>query len=275
MLTTMKTTIKFIILYAFVTFFFACQQPGVNRTGSEYMPDMAHSIAYESNHYTYYYNNTWGSQDDYYEMASPREPVAGTVPRGYAGGEPKAETVAFTPSGSVPYYYDDTEEERLRATAEIIENPYPITEDGLTRGKELYDVFCAICHGEKGDGLGYLVREDGGKYPVQPANLLLPEFVEANNGRYYHVLMHGKNKMGAYKDKIGYEERWQVIHYIRALQAKELKKEYNQIINTLNDVEKPAGEGYTVALLDDVSGSHHVTDAEHEPGHDHDHADEY
>lgn len=281
-----STHIKFACLYACVALFFACQQPGTDSTGSEYMPDMAHSIAYEANYYNYYYNNTWGTQDEYYEFAQPKKPVAGTVPRGYAGaqgGPLTKETIAFAANGSVPYYYGDTEDERNRAIAEIIDNPYPITDAGLGRGKELYDIFCGICHGEKGDGLGYLVREDGGKYPVAPANLLLPMFVEASNGRYYHALVYGKNKMGAYKDKIGYEERWQVIHYVRSLQAKELKKEYNQISNTLNEVDRPAGVNYMVAMEDSHGDNHshddndnhgeHTSDNDHEHGeggHDHD-----
>ena len=40
--------------------------------------------------------------------------------------------------------------------------------------------------------------------------------------------MYGKNVMGSYKDKISYEERWQVIHYIRSLQAKDKKLEYSE-----------------------------------------------
>ena len=31
----------------------------------------------------------------------------------------------------------------------------PVTDAVLARGKELYDVNCAHCHGEKGDGAGY------------------------------------------------------------------------------------------------------------------------
>jgi mono/diheme cytochrome c family protein len=254
-----------------VTIFLACQQPGKNSPGSEYVPDMGHSIAYEANAYDYYYYNTWGTQDEYYKYAKPRVPVAGTIPRGFAGGNhPAKESFAYVPNGSVPFYYGASEEERLRAIEEVIDNPYPITDEGLDRGKELYDIFCGICHGDKGDGLGYLVRDDGGKYPVQPANLLLPEFVSASNGRYYHTLIHGRNKMGAYADKLNYEERWQVIHYVRALQAKELKLEYNQMVNTLNDVEQPAGAYYMVNVdHDDEDHDHDEHDDDMEGGHSH------
>ncbi len=264
--------IRHIILYLVIALFFACQQPGGEVTGSEFMPDMAHSVAYEANYYTYYYYNTWGSQDEYYEFVQPRNPVAGTIARGYAGGSHIQESggIVQSPNGSVPYYYENTEEERTRAMSEIINNPYQITDAGLAVGKDLYDIFCGICHGDKGDGGGFLVREDGGKYPVQPANMLLPEFVTASNGRYYHAIMHGKNKMGAYSDKLSYEERWQVIHYIRSLQAKELKAEYSQLSNTLNSIEVPAGiiAEKDSDMKDHESGDHDTDGEVHsEPAH--------
>ena len=275
--------IRFTALYIIVALFFACQQPGGESTGSEFMPDMGHSVAYEANYYAYYYHNTWGSEDDYYKMAFPREPVQGTIPRGYAGTTSGVTGSLFshTPNGAVPYYYGDTDDERLRATSEIIKNPYHITDAGLAVGKDLYDVYCGICHGDKGDGTGFLVREDGGKYPVQPANLLLPEFIEDSNGRYYHAIMYGKNKMGAHKDKLSFEERWQVIHYIRALQAKELKVEYTQLTNTLNDVDVPAGVMPEPMVMHEEEGHSHPEDADHD-GHgesgddhkdDHDHSE--
>lgn len=271
--------IRHIALYLFVVMFFACSQPGGNDPGSEYMPDMAHSIAFEANHYNYYYLNTWGSKDAYYKMAQPRLPVEGTIPRGYAGGADGAASkgIAFTANSAVPYYYADSDEERTRAMNEIISNPYPITDAGLADGKELYEIFCGICHGDKGDGNGYLAREDGGKYPVLPANLISEEFIAATNGRFYHAIMYGKNVMGSYKDKISYEERWQVIHYIRSLQAKELKLEYNQLVNTLNDVEVPAGPAKEVvheAHDDDHHGDDHGHGHDAEQGGDH-HSDDH
>jgi len=45
--------------------------------------------------------------------------------------------------------------------------------------------------------------------------------------------------MGAYADKLSFEERWQVIHYIRSLQAVVKKAKYNETANTLNNIEKP------------------------------------
>jgi mono/diheme cytochrome c family protein len=209
----MNNTLKLLGFFVMLTVIFSsCQSASGNQTGSEYMPDMAHSVAYEANTFGYYYHNRWGTDG-----------------RG----------VSYKANGSVPYYYANTEEDRARATAEIINNPYPITTSGLEKGKTLYNIQCGICHGEKADGNGYLVREDGGKYPAQPANFMLDEFVAASNGRYYHAIMHGKNVMGGYSDKLSYDERWYVIQYIRSLQAAAKKLEYSENANTFNTTDTP------------------------------------
>ena len=202
--------------------------------GSEYMPDMAHPITYEANTNNYYsLNRRHTDKEDYIKLMQPRNPVKNTIARGYAGYDAndqaswdtrQAAMTGLTMNGAVPYYYGDTEDERARAMAEINGNPFPLTDAGLAKGKELYNVYCGICHGEKGDGNGYLVADktkDGQKktaYPNQPSIFTNDEFKSASEGRYYHAIMYGKNVMGAYKDKLNYEERWQVIHYIRSLQ---------------------------------------------------------
>ncbi|MEM1326084.1 MAG: cytochrome c [Bacteroidota bacterium] len=232
-----KKELKNILLIGFFAILlYACQDTGLNKTGSEYMPDMAHSIAVEANTHNYYFANTWNEESvlplDVTSVA--KLPVKGTIPRydvrrGNAIYDP--EYVATT--GSVPYHYGDSEEERARATEEIMENPFPITERGLARGKELYNLFCAVCHGsqaQNGDGI-----YASGAYPLAPANMVLDSSVAFSSpGRYYHAIMYGKNAMGAYKGKMSYEERWQVIHYIRQLQAKHYEKVYSEEENTLN-----------------------------------------
>ncbi len=229
----------------------SCQKAGGDFPGREYVPDMGHSISYQANYYNFYSLNTWGTEGEYYQLALPRTPVEGTLPIGMAGlstavdpaeaDEMRASLQGFDLSGSVPYYYEDTEEGRQRAAEEIIDNPFPITERGLAMGKEMYEIYCGICHGNAGDGLGYLVRDDGGVYPAAPTSFLLDEWVSASNGQYYHAIMHGRNVMGAYNDKLSYEERWQVIHYIRSLQADAAGLAYSEDENTLNEIDIPAG----------------------------------
>lgn len=222
----------------------SCSMAGKNNAGSEYMPDMVHSVAYEANYYDFYKYNRWGTEEEYYQFALPKGNVEGTVSR------TSSSSINVPGVDARPYDFGDSEAERLRAMSDLINNPYPITDAGLAKGKELYNIYCGICHGDKGDGGGYLVRDDGGKYPVQPANFLLDEHVNASNGRYYHTIMYGRNLMGNYRDKLSYEERWQVIHYIRSLQAKHLKKDYSQLVNTLNTVDVPAGKDYMKNVIE-------------------------
>ncbi len=232
--------------------FNACSPADGENPGHEYMPDMAHSIALEPNVYNDYSLHTYDKESvkSLKELTMPRKPVEGTIARGYVGvSNAKAGNIndmkylvgnnskygVYTPAnGSVPYYYGNNDAERLRATKEINGNPFPITKLGLAKGKELYNIYCGICHGEKGGGNGYLVRDDGGKYPAQPANFQQDTFYNASNGRFYHAIMYGKNVMGGYSDKLSFEERWQVIHYIRSMQASEKKLEYNDVLNSYN-----------------------------------------
>ncbi|HQP76229.1 MAG TPA: cytochrome c [Saprospiraceae bacterium] len=223
----------------------SCAPAGGNKPGHEYMQDMGHSIAYEANMVDLFHYNRW-DMNGYIKLAQPRNPVMGTIPRGFVGlakysnseipASVEAEFANETVNGSVPFYYGDTEEDRKRAENDIKLNPYPITKENLAHGKELYDIYCGICHGEKGDGSGYLVRDDG-KYPAQPAILTSDEFIAASNGRFYFAIMHGKNVMGSYSDKLSYMERWQVIQYIRSLQAKTKGLKYDETENTLNNTD--------------------------------------
>ncbi|HLF64029.1 MAG TPA: cytochrome c [Saprospiraceae bacterium] len=240
----------------------ACSPAGSEKRGHEFMPDMVHSTAYEANIYEYYYYNTWGTEEEYKNFTMPRTSVPGTIARGNVGaalsatpeerlmayhafaGERSLTGITMAANGSVPYPYQDTEADRIRASKEILQNPYPITAVGLEYGKALYTIYCGICHGEKGDGLGYLVREEdpakgirAGVYPAAPANFMKEAFLDTTNGFFYHSIMYGKNMMGSYADKLSFEERWKVIHYIRSLQAKTKELVYNENENTYtNDV---------------------------------------
>lgn len=196
----------FVTILAIIFSFGSCQKPGVNNPGSEYMPGMYHSVAYEANYSTYYDRNQWVDKKDYQFYGKPRKPVNGTIARDNGV------------SDSRPFYYGDSEGERQRAFNEITKSPIAVNEINLAKGEKLYGIYCGICHGVEGDGEGYLVREDGGSYPAMPANFLSDDLKESTDGRYYYAIMKGRNMMEAFNDKLNYKERWQVIQYIRSLQ---------------------------------------------------------
>jgi len=242
----------------FAWLFSVCSPAGVNKTGHEYMPDMYHPVSYEANQYSAYHWNHWddakyGQTFSKAQLSQPRGIVKGSVPRGYTGvyytdassldivrGKNAPNAIAAQVNGAAPFTYVNTEDDRLRCEKEMVSNPFPITKDGLDRAKPLYDVYCGVCHGTKGDGQGVLVTIPDAKYPAAPKNMLGDDMIGAGNGRYYFAMVYGKNVMGGYTDKISYEERWQVIHYIRSLQAKSKNLEYSEKANSLSNIEKPA-----------------------------------
>jgi hypothetical protein len=252
----MKYAIGAILTIALFSWFFSlCSPAGKNKTGHEYMPDMYHPVSYEANTYSAYYWNHWDGKSDRTkaQLSQPNGKVEGSIARGYTGvyygdasaidvvrGKNASNAIAAPVNGEAPFYYTNTEEERLLAEKEMVGNPFPITKAGLAKAKPLYDVYCGICHGEKGDGQGWLVSQPDPKYPAQPKNLIGDDMIAAGNGRYYFGIMYGKNVMGGYSDKLSFEERWQVIHYIRSLQAKSKNLEYSETSNTLSNIEIPA-----------------------------------
>lgn len=94
--------------------------------------------------------------------------------------------------------------------------PVEVSMVNMQEGMELYQVFCAICHGDSGNGLGVVADPRYG-YPTI-VSLLLTRIVDQPDGEIFNTITHGKNTMGAYGMKIRTEDRWKVVMYVRALQ---------------------------------------------------------
>ncbi len=122
-------------------------------------------------------------------------PVQGTVKRGF-----------------VPYEIPNTPEGYL-ASKKINTTPLDSTKVDSDKGKVLFDIYCAICHGEKGDGKGNLVKRE--KY------LGVPSYAdrEVSVGSIYHVETYGLNSMGSYANQLSQTERWQVAAYVLKLKS--------------------------------------------------------
>lgn len=153
--------------------------------GWDYFPDMAYSNAYE----------TYSPNTNYNDGKTLQAPVEGTISR-----------------DALPFSYGTSTEERTRAGRELI-NPLEYTETNLERGKEVYGAFCASCHGENGDGKGYMVSSGVYKYPVR--TLISDEMQERPDGEIYHTITLGFGVMGAHGFMIRPEDRWKTILYIR------------------------------------------------------------
>lgn len=200
---------KLLIITSLITIITVVGCSDVKRTpGAVYMPDMAYSRAYEtyiqpdSNAFTTDVNHT---DDKIFYNALP---VAGTIARG--------EEMPF------PYAKDAAGDTTNYVASKQAINPLPaLTPAQMSEAQRLYLINCAICHGSKLDGNGPLYKGGDGPFPAAPRNLKGdPLMVNMPEGQMFYSVTYGKNLMGSYASQLNREQRWMVISYIKAEQAK-------------------------------------------------------
>ena len=125
---------------------------------------------------------------------------------------PVAETVA---RGYLPYTIKNQDD------AAVLANPLPRTENVLQQGRQLFNTYCSPCHGLLGNGQPTLTAAYGAK----PANLVSQTIRDYPDGKIYHTIMAGKNAMPGYPAELTQDERWAVVHYVRALQRSQNAKD--------------------------------------------------
>ena len=145
-------------------------------------------------------------------MAS-RLPVTGTVPSASDDGVFPVEfgegRTGHYYTGAIGDYFATGMPEELELTADN-------ADAFLRRGQERYGIFCAVCHGAKGDGKGVTAQ-----YGVPNiANFHAPQFQAGQypEGKMFYVITNGWNLMGAYGANIPVRDRWAIVAYVRALQ---------------------------------------------------------
>jgi mono/diheme cytochrome c family protein len=178
-----KTPILLIIV--FLTFGVTSCDRDNNSPGYIYFPDMTYSRAYES----------FSENPNFENNATLREPVEGTVPRGY-----------------IPLPYTKDLEDREKAGREL-KNPFEKNEETLERGQVLFERFCLQCHGELGNGQGHLFTSK--LYPFPPASLVNEKVTGLPDGQIFHTITYGYGVMAEHGSIIPPNDRWKIILYIR------------------------------------------------------------
>ncbi len=155
-----------------------------------------------------------------------RDPVAGTMPRGWepyplAHLNEEIEAARKANPEIDPQLLADMEMEAAREAGLLLFNPVGISEEALLRGQDRYDIFCTVCHGPRGqtDGSATGTNPVTGvpRFPTPPS-LHTDQARGYEDGSIYHIITSGMGKMPGYSDKLTEEDRWNVIHYVRALQ---------------------------------------------------------
>ncbi|MDB4265273.1 cytochrome c [bacterium] len=147
-----------------------------------------------------------------------RLPVLGTIPKNADSGVMLLEFGA----GRSGYYFDGKVGETFgngmpdRLALETEADSMAL----IGRGKDMFNVNCAICHGESGNGKGVVsVHFAKAAQPIIVPTLLtaLPE--SHPDGLIYDIITNGKGGMGSYKHNIPVHDRWAIVAYLRVLQA--------------------------------------------------------
>lgn len=105
---------------------------------------------------------------------------------------------------------------KLEAMTVKMHNPLKPTPDDLQHGANLFAANCSPCHGALGRGNGSVVHLLAHK----PADLLTGVSKNLPDGYIYGYIRNGGIWMPAYGDAMSSNERWQVVVYLRQLQAK-------------------------------------------------------
>jgi mono/diheme cytochrome c family protein len=113
----------------------------------------------------------------------------------------------------------------------VADVPVTMTRELIARGRERYDIYCAVCHDRAGTGRGMIVRRGF----RQPESFHAERLRGVADGYVFEVITHGFGMMPSYAAQIPIDDRWAIVAYVRALQLSQNA--------TLADVPAAAREG--------------------------------
>src|SRR5690554_4249042 len=184
-ITSMRTLLNIALIVGISVSMTSCFNN--NGPNYQYFPDMYVSSSYE----------TYGAYGIFPGEQSAMLPAENTIPRGY-----------------VPYDIEDTNEGLVHSRT-IMDYPYEVNEANLAIGSQLYTFYCAVCHGDTGDGKGILVEREkflGIPSYADPGRTIVP-------GGIFHVETYGLNSMGSYASQTTEKERWLIAMHVMDLKA--------------------------------------------------------
>ncbi|MBS7785898.1 cytochrome c [Flavobacterium sp. CYK-55] len=180
----MKSIFKISLVVGFAVVAWSCHDK--SQPNYQYMPNMYESVGYE----------TYAETNAFKNGKEGQLPPAGTINRGFE-----------------VYEYPNTTA-GLEAARASLKSPLDSTSVDMDKAKELFEIYCGICHGNTGDGKGKLVTQ--GKF------LGVPNYKDRpiTEGSVFHVQTYGLNSMGSYANQLSTKERWMVTAYVMELKSK-------------------------------------------------------
>lgn len=204
----MKKNYSSIIFFTLIIFILnSCSCNKIKRNPNKvYMPDMYYSNAYEpysDPDFSYEKNKNKIKLSIFKNGTSSLNPVEGTVPK----------------TDIYESFSQEISKKGLEYAKKIKKSPLKITEyfnekKIIQEGKKLYDINCSICHGDNGEGDGFLVKNE--------KILGVPNYKDRDLtiGSIYYTITYGKNNMGSYSSQLKKEDIWKISEYVLFLKNK-------------------------------------------------------
>jgi hypothetical protein len=154
----------------------------------------------------------------FYDGASMRQPVPGTIPIGGL----QEDGAFFTGKGR---------DEQFVATI-----PMNVDEAFVERGRQRYVIYCQPCHDARGDGKGILFQRGN----VPTATYHQEKILKYPDGQIFDVITNGTGLMSGYRWPIPPADRWAIVAYVRELQRKRLATATGASATAQAPADKPA-----------------------------------
>jgi mono/diheme cytochrome c family protein len=120
--------------------------------------------------------------------------------------KPYKAPVLAPPSGAVPV----SGKEIVSQEAEL-QNPIAPTPETVARGRELFEINCAMCHGQTSAERGTV----GKKLTPPPPGLDQDMLKGLSDSTIFKAITFGFGRMPVFKDKLLPEERWSLVNFLR------------------------------------------------------------
>lgn len=118
-----------------------------------------------------------------------------------------------------------------RTYAKVVDRiPIKVDADLIKRGEERFNIYCAVCHGYEGDGLGMVGDQNrstgwvGGARNLHEAAYKDPTNAKSKDGHLFYVIRNGfydgskAQKMPGYGHALSTHDTWAIVAWVRVLQ---------------------------------------------------------
>jgi mono/diheme cytochrome c family protein len=108
-------------------------------------------------------------------------------------------------------------EYKIPPEAAARENPVKPTAESIAKGKKMYGIDCAMCHGEKGDGKGDM----GSDYKNMPDFTNADTLKNRTDGELFYITRNGKgDDMPPEDNRAKDDDIWNMVNLIRSFAKK-------------------------------------------------------